>query len=314
MTQLFTPAHINDALKLWEHFYPSRYWVSADNFHAHTFGSPVFDWGASQVLIEDDQVVAFATVKKPASPSLYAGGDPDRYHLQSIAFQKPHQGGVLLDSVLSTIVSRGARELVFGQDSLHFFPGCPSECKTLCGFLNLSNFDRTGESYDVQADLTDYAFPEKYQPEPGAEFRRCRDSDLPLLMDFFASEFPLRWAYDIRSKIEHEGPGTIFGLFFEGACHGFALLQDYRDCQIPIGGAVWHMDLGSKWGSLGPIGVSRAVRGKRFGHGLLGAALLDLKARGVTETIIDWTNLFDFYGAHGFKLARTYASYSLKLS
>ncbi|MBL8047962.1 MAG: hypothetical protein JNJ45_04705 [Chthonomonas sp.] len=313
MTQLLQPSHIAEILPLWERFYPSRYHVTPECFHSHTFGSPVFDWGASQVLVEDGRVVAFATVKKPASPTLYAGGDPDRYHLQSIGFEKPMYGGLLLDEVIRTIRSRGARELVFGQDSLHFFPGCPTDCCELAGFLNLSNFEKIGETYDLEGDLSAYEYPAQYRPDDGAEYRRCSESDLGDVFDFFAQEFPLRWNYDIRAKIELEGPNTIFGLFYGGKCHGFALLQDHRDCHLPIGGAVWQSDLGAAWGSLGPIGVSKAVRGKKFGHGLLGNALLDLKARGVTRTIIDWTNLFDFYGPHGFTKARTYTTYSLVL-
>lgn len=299
-------------MQLWETFYPARYHITPDLFHSHTFESPVFDWGASQVLVEEGRVVAFATVKKSATPSLYAGGDPDRYHLQSIAFERPTHGGELLDAVLRTIRQRGGTELVFGQDSLHFFPGVPQQCGMLKGFLELARFETKGQTFDLENDLSAYDPPERVDAS-GFEFRRAKDQDMGAILEFFASEFPLRWCYDIRAKMEVEGADTIFGMFEGDRCHGFSLLQDWSGCELPIGGAVWHLDLGEKWGSLGPIGISKEVRGRGLGDALLRESLLDLKARGAQKTIIDWTNLFDFYGAHGFTVARTYDQLFLDL-
>ena len=93
---------------------------------------------------------------------------------------------------------------------------------------------------------------------------------------------------------------------------GFALIQDSSN-RYPIGGAVWHKDLGQSWGSLGPIGVSTAVRGSGRGGYLLGSALQILRDRGCQRTIIDWTTLTDFYGKFGFEVSRSYASMSLRL-
>ena len=105
---------------------------------------------------------------------------------------------------------------------------------------------------------------------------------------------------------------AVHGLFTEGELHGFALLQD-KSTPRPIGGAVWRMDLGDDWGSLGPIGISRSVRGRGFGDGLLASSLLELRRRGCRRTIIDWTTLADFYGKHGFVPTRTYRRTTLSL-
>jgi len=105
----------------------------------------------------------------------------------------------------------------------------------------------------------------------------------------------------------------VFGLFKGETLDGFALIQDWQN-KTPIGGAVWRNDLGEKWGSLGPIGVSKSIRGHGYGHALLGEALMELKKRGAQRTIIDWTGLIDFYGKHGFETARTYKSMTLLLN
>jgi predicted N-acetyltransferase YhbS len=61
------------------------------------------------------------------------------------------------------------------------------------------------------------------------------------------------------------------------------------------------------WGQLGPIGVSKDVRGKGYGGALLDAGLGYLRDQGVRGCVIDWTDLVDFYGKFGFKPYREYA-------
>ncbi len=107
-------------------------------------------------------------------------------------------------------------------------------------------------------------------------------------------------------------PSTVFGLFHGSRVDGFALIQG-DGCLDPIGGAVWRVDLGSNWGSLGPIGVSKDLRGRGSGHALLGKALEHLRNQGRRRCIIDWTGLVSFYGAHGFEVTRTYQYMSLNL-
>jgi hypothetical protein len=46
---------------------------------------------------------------------------------------------------------------------------------------------------------------------------------------------------------------------------------------------------------------------------LLDHALAQLAADGAKQTIIDWTNLVDFYGKFGFEVTRTYRTLSLRL-
>jgi predicted N-acetyltransferase YhbS len=104
----------------------------------------------------------------------------------------------------------------------------------------------------------------------------------------------------------------LVGLFHKGDIHGFASIQG-PGTQFPIGGAVWRNDLGENWGALGPIGVSQQVRGEGWGGALLSAGLLELKARGTKQCIIDWTTLGEFYGKHGFEKTRLYRSAKLTI-
>jgi predicted N-acetyltransferase YhbS len=310
MRQSFVKADFDALARFWNGFYPERYRIDSDLLRQNSVGSPTFDWGASFVETEGEEIQGFVLVKRSPA-SLYKGPDKDQAHLCAIAYREPMIGLDLLADVKRTLRNRGITRIDFGQDSRHFFPGCPTDFRALADFLMVEGFAPGGESHDLERDLSDYQNPAPRTV--GDEYRILTKSDVPSLDDFISREFPGRWTYDVIHKVGVEGhPHCIFGFLRDGKVEGFALLQD-DGCKVPIGGAVWRNDLGEKWGSLGPIGVSKKVRGQGCGNALLGAALEELRDRGVKRCIIDWTGLVDFYGKHGFQVTRSYQSLSLPL-
>ncbi|AIE83466.1 GNAT family N-acetyltransferase [Fimbriimonas ginsengisoli] len=293
----------------WNSFYPERYRIDADLLQLKTVQCPVFDWGASYVEQADGETLGFVIVKKSAG-LLYPGLDRDQANLSAIGYCDANFGVDLLADLKRLLRNRGCTRLVFGQDSDHFFPGCPEDFPSLINFLTVEGFAPTGVSNDLERDLADYENP--YATPEGDELRLMEAKDIPALEEFFEREFPHRWRYDVMRKIEADGPGCVFGLFHGDRVDGFALIQQSGH-KCPIGGAVWHNDLGENWGSLGPIGVSAALRGKGSGHALLGNSLTHLKNAGVRRCIIDWTGLVEFYGRHGFEVTRRYRSMVLDL-
>jgi predicted N-acetyltransferase YhbS len=298
----------------WKRFYPERYAVSASLLRQNTVECPVFDWGASRIHAPDGPIEGFVVVKKSPSPSLYAGADPDQAHISAIAFEDPVVGVDILAETKRLLRNRGVYRLVFGQDCRHFFPGCPEECSNLRDFLRVEGFEETVSSFDLERDLADYEPPNGLlDPKDGIEMRRLTKKDKPALDRFLREEFPGRWHYDTMGKLEQEGRAEfVMGLFEEGRLCGFAVTQD-AEHRLPLAGAVWQGDLGDTWGTMGPIGVGRAVRGRSLGHALLAFALCDLKYRGVRRCLIDWTTLDKFYGRHGFEISRRYTGMALRL-
>ncbi|HVL38020.1 MAG TPA: GNAT family N-acetyltransferase [Fimbriimonadaceae bacterium] len=325
----FQEAKVNDLVELWKECYPEKYWVSPELFKANTIESPLFDWGASSVELGiNGTPLGFVVVKKCASPRLWKGQDPDQAHVCACAFKEPQVGVDLFSFVKRLLRNRGIYRLVFGQDSRHFFPGCPSDCQSLRDFLIIEGFQEGAEAVDLERDVTDYAPPPAVAIESGAHsneyalrdregaeatVRPIAQEDQAALRIFLNREFPGRWAYDTLNKIDlEERSDFVYGLFYEGTLHGFATTQDWTH-RLPVGGGVWNLALGDRWGALGPIGVSRRVRGKGLGNGLLAAALNGLRERGARRTIIDWTALAPFYERHGFEITRTYRSFVLRL-
>lgn len=302
-----------DALaRLWAEFYPERYHVDADLLRINTVECPTFDWGASAIEVMDDETLGFVVVKKPSTPTLWAGWpNQDTYHIGAIAYRQPEAGIDLMTQAKRAVTDRGAMQLFYGMDCRHFFPGCPEDCHNLCSFLMVEGFEKSGGHFDLERDLGDYEMPAK--PTEGVDYRMAQDADLPELKAFFEREFPGRWKHDVFEKIGVEGAAnTCFAAFDGKKVLGFALIQDWTHKQ-PIGGGVWRQALGDRWGALGPIGVAAGERGRGLGHSVLGMALSDLKRRGVRNAIIDWTTLEDFYGRHGFKISRRYKSATLRL-
>jgi predicted N-acetyltransferase YhbS len=309
MKRTFHDADFERLAEFWNKFAPERYRIDAELLRQKSVDCPVFDWGASLIEEADGDILSFTVVKKSAA-CLYGGPDKDSAHLTMIAFCDPQYGVDLLSDVKQTLRNRGCSRLVFGQDTAHLFPGCPTDFARLADFLMVEGFAEGGEAVDLERDLKEYA--NKFELPKDAEYRTLRKGDIPLLAKFLEREFPGRWRYDVLGKVEVEGPECVFALFRAGQVDGFALIQDAKNIR-PIGGAVWRGDLGENWGSLGPIGVSKELRGRGYGHALLGEALAELRDRGARQTIIDWTGLKEFYGKHGFEVARTYRSMSLPL-
>lgn len=295
--------------EFWNEFYPARYRIDADLLRKHTVECPVFDWGASFVEEADGEILSFVIVKK-APATLYRTVDRDVAHLSAIGYCDANYGVDQLAELKRILKDRGCRKIVYGQDSLHFFPGCPDDFPALVGFLTVEGFELEGVVSDLERDLTD--FENAYPVPEGDTIAPLGESEVSDLESFLEREFPGRWHYDVKSKVEAEGADCVVALRRDGKIEGFALVQDSRH-RVPVGGAVWRNDLGENWGSLGPIGVSSGIRKQGSGMALLGEALAHLRDLGVKRCIIDWTGLVDFYKKQGFEETRRYRCMSLAL-
>jgi predicted N-acetyltransferase YhbS len=61
-----------------------------------------------------------------------------------------------------------------------------------------------------------------------------------------------------------------------------------------------------EWGGIGPLGLSKEMRGLGAGLGVVAAGMRHLYQHGLKFARIDWTTLVDFYGRLGFKPSLKY--------
>ncbi len=139
---------------------------------------------------------------------------------------------------------------------------------------------------------------------PG-EVRPAQPGEEDALLAFFQREFPGRWRFEFQEHLR--GGGRISDyliLLTDAGVEGFCQLT-FEDSLRPLDRFFMH-GLPRPWGQLGPIGVSKACRGRGYGAALLDAGLRRLRDAGVDGCVIDWTSLLDFYGKFGFRPYRQY--------
>lgn len=307
----FRHADFDALTELWNRVHPEKYRIDRQILELNTVQNPLFDWGASQIELDENLKPCGFVIVKSSAAKFYSGPDPDASHLAAVVSEDTRSCIDLLAHVKKVLRDRGIYRLVFGRDWRHFFPGCPLDLPRLKDLLIVEGFDEEGDQHDVQHDLVDYNAPEG--PRSGEVIRRLSSDEVVTLDQFLARQFPGRWWFDTMRKIEEEGRADfVYGIWIDGQLHGFALTQDASH-RAPGCGAVWRATLGDSWCCLGPIGISAELRGKGLGDRFLGAVLSDLKTRGHRECLIDWTSLLRWYGRHGFVPVNSYLSFSLRL-
>lgn len=310
---MIDPKVVVSCTEIWNQSYPSRYRVD-DQAIIQSLSSPttILD----KIVVDQDlgQVLA---IKKSGTPDLFAGQDHTRGHVALFASVGSADPISLIQEACDIAREAGLSKLVFGMDPDHLLPGVPEEMVHWLSALESIGFVEIGRCFDLERDLGDYEVPDECLDALGnvdGKVYPCDVGDIPGLDQFFLNEFPGRWRHDVMRKIvEDDEADKVYLLIVNGAIEGFAMTQR-QGCVRPISGANWRLELGSNWGALGPIGISKNVRGKGLGNALLGYALLGLKQAGARQTIIDWTTLGDFYGHHGFSISRRYIQFSKSLA
>lgn len=305
------PARSHELTANWNGFMPSAFAVDEGVLARQVF-DPVlhvpeasFEWGAG-----------FVAVKRTPHGRLYDGPTPNGFTITALTSPE------LLGKAIEQIRVMGGDVVYFGTDSDHLLPGLPQVPgwegqATLEAALAVHGF-RPGQGFsvDLERDLAGYTPPSgclEAMDEAGCIVRTAKPEDEDSLDQFFIETFPNRWRHDVMRKFRSGEGRQIDVLIRDGVVVGFSMTQDESSIH-PVGGAVWKRSLGPSWASLGPIGISASVRGLGLGAGILGASLKRLADAGARQTIIDWTTLVSFYGAHGFEPSRTYRHWTLTLS
>lgn len=218
-------------------------------------------------------------------------------------------GTALLRRAEAYLRLRGRGRAVLGGDPSHFFPGVPVDREgRALGFFRSRGYRLEGTAYDLHRPITAYRTPPQVEStlraHPDLQIRPLRPGeDEPLLM-FLAQVFPGRWAHDVERSLAGGDVGDIVGVLAGRAVVGFA--HTFHPGSSRIGPSVMWPLGGARLGGVGPLGIAPALRGRGLGLALLDRAVLHLRRRDVTDVVVDWTVLLDFYGRLGFVPIREY--------
>jgi len=189
-------------------------------------------------------------------------------------------GSALLARLQETARQAGASSMEVPGGFLYFFPGLDPRYTPAVAFLLRRGFERTGETFNMWADLTahswDTAAEEERLKAEGIAVRRVREEDREALGQFMLREFSQVWLMETSLAYANE-PATCHVALVHDRIEAFAASQ--------VCGEGW----------FGPMGTSSALRGKGIGRVLMYRCFRDLRDLGYGGAVIPWVGPPDFY-------------------
>ena len=291
-------------LAIWQAAMGARFPIMPALWAANTDGDPDFRPEDGLVAVSGAEAVGFALAKRYRGD--FPGCERDRA-LGQIAliavhpgYQRRGVGTALLAAAEGQLAAEGVTKLIAGGGYHHFMPGVLEGCEAAGAFFAARGYLMGRTYWDVRRDLsTGPALPEVDGAiaAAGVEIRPFAPGEEAVLAGFFETTFRGRWGRDVQFYLERGCPiEHVMGVFADGRARGFAQLH----APGAAGAARWS-GFNPRIAALGPIGVDAALRGKGLGLALLVRGLERLRALGATDTVIDWTDLLDFYAHAGFQ-------------
>ena len=271
-------------------------------------------------------LIGAVLAKRATRPNLN-GEIPARGYISFILvapeFQHMGIGKNLLKTAESWCGQQHAAIIALGSDYFHFFPGPPynvsAEADQAIAFFEAFGYTKDTIEEDVIADVQSLDIPllsaSQATRAPGFHIACSAPELRPRIFTFFIRAFPGRWNNEIHEAFAAGMRDEDLVLVIRDSDQSVAGFARIYDEESPIlgPGLYWRALLGPKPGGLGPIGIDAAYRGLGLGMDLLRAALGELKARGIRNTIIDWTDLGAFYAKLGFVPWKRYVMMQKKI-
>ena len=200
---------------------------------------------------------------------------------------------------------RGAKHLRIGGGYRPFFAGIPDDLPAREFFAPFGYTDPSPrQEWDLVRDLASYQ-PMYPIQDPNATVRQLLPGDEPRLVEFINRAFPGRWALEVEDFLRIGGRISDFvGLQVGDLIEGFTWMT-FADSVRPLNRYYMYY-LPKPWGQIGPLGISKSVRGRGYSLPMIEKAILIQQASGVHGALIDWTNLLDLYAKFGYQPGRRY--------
>lgn len=318
---LATPATL-----LWNRCLGPQFPMRTELLKQNLWAEPNFDPEGSRAVLDGDRLIGLVAVKRQ-QVDLGVQKAENRGWITAILVDPAYQGrGIgsgLLQGARGHLRQYSAAEVALGSDPGHLFPGIPFECRQALDWFSRRGARLGGPVCDLANDaLADYRHGpeavEAFARSRGVQYRPASERDLPALRTFLQTAFPGRWAWEIEQHIARGGRPEDLMIAVDGAAGegqavegpavvGFARIHGPESTLF--GPAIyWSPLFPGRHGGLGPIGVGKEQRGRGIGLALLAASIAELRDRGITSGVIDWTDLVPFYGLVGFRPWKWYTT------
>jgi ribosomal protein S18 acetylase RimI-like enzyme len=202
-------------------------------------------------------------------------------------------GTELLQQIETALTARGATLLRVAESAPNYLvPGVDARYSEGLAFFEARGYARTGEAYNLRADLRAGEIPEVRSLNNSIVLRRAGPDDLAQLAEFLHERWPT-WNAEVMSAAGNQSP-TLHVAFQGTELIGFAAHDaNNRD---------------TAW--FGPMGVTEESRGSGVGCALLRRCLADMQRQGHLHAIIPWVDAIPFYEkCAGATLSRTFVRF-----
>ncbi|WP_252502232.1 GNAT family N-acetyltransferase [Sporosarcina sp. Marseille-Q4943] len=300
---------VNDIVELWNEEIGDRFPMSIALWNQNTTIEPNVLEEGSLAVVREGRLRGFIVAKRYLE-KLDARMPTTIGWIQCMlvetAIRNEGVGTALLKLAEQALIDAGVEEIRLGRDPWHYLPGVPREDEGTINWLEKCGYNKGGIETDLIKDVRD---GELYKLTNSNEhYRLLTKDDLPSLLGFLERVFPGRWHYEALHYELIGGSGREFmGFFIEDELRGFCRMNDLQSPVIAQN-VYWSALVEGEMGGIGPLGIDREIRGKHFGIDLVKTAANELIGRGVTNIVIDWTQLVAFYEKLGFTPWKQYQS------
>ncbi len=296
--------------KLWNSEYGNIYPISSELFERNLLNA--YD-DATLVAILDDKLVGFIIGK--IWQEEYKIEAYDNVGWVSLIYVDPHYrkrgiGSNLLKKVESEFELLNKSTINIGRDYSDFFPGLPIELKDSLDWFIKRGYENPGSTYDLVCKNKG----KMALVNSNYIFRIATVDDKDNIMEFLHNNWPGRWTKEILDYWNNGGTGRecVICLDDKKVC-AFAKLGYPSTNEQQISNSLTWRNCFSALGGIGPLGVDKEYRGRHLGYDIVAFAKNVLIDAGVTDIIIDWTGLIDFYKKFGFEIWKSYYYLTKKL-
>ncbi|HHU81180.1 MAG TPA: GNAT family N-acetyltransferase [Acholeplasmataceae bacterium] len=303
-------------IDLWNHEFGFIYPISEELFYRNVVKSDdVLDEGSYTVVDDNDQVIGFIVTKVWNRPFPIPAYE-DRAWISLIYVipkeRKKGIGTLLLNKAESEIKRLGKRTIQIGRDCENFFPGVPFDMKGSYKWFINRGYDAIGETNDLIRSVTNNLtlIPTK---DIDYEVRFATRSDRDKIIKFMEKNFPGRWQYEVTDYFDAGGTGREYLIAIDNDnVIGFTRVNDQSTLDELINYNLTWRNRFSALGGIGPLGVDADYRKQNLGFHMVATAVNSLIERKVSDIIIDWTSLVDFYRKFGFEVWKSYKYFEKK--
>ena len=297
---------LEELYQIWNAEYGNIYPISAELFERNIENIYM---KASYVAVDNEKLVGFVIGK--VWHDSYEIKGYEKIGWISLLYVKPKYrklgiGSSLLNACVNALEEYGVHIINLGKDYCNFFPGLPIDLVKYQGWFQKRGFEFTYQTHDL---ISRFNKNKLKIVNDNFVFTTAKEIDKDLVIKFIETNWPGRWTKEAIDYYDNGGNGNEYLIClndkkeicaFAKVCYPTTLVK------LMSNSHTWRARFDAL-GGIGPLGVAPAYRGKHLGYDIVAASVNSLIDAGVSDMIIDWTGLLDFYRKMGFEVWKSYS-------